>query len=475
MFTLFRPELASYAAARLAEHRAYEQGTLTADITALRTARLQDTVRAARHGSPFYAARLADWDDAAVAGLTLDRLPELPLTTKEDLRGHGWDLASQPLHEAWVYYETTGTTGPPTPCPRDERDSIVNNLPLTLRYGELFARHGRDHVVAVMGPTELHSTGDTFGDVLRNLGHTVVKMWPQSPLVGSQRALTLLDDLRVTALVCTPGTAIALARQALASGRRPERSAVRLLLTLGELTTPALLAAVGGLWGATAYNCMYASQEASILAACTTDGALETLPLNNCYELLGSDGSPQDLHSDGKPVEGELVVTHLYQGSKPLVRYRTGDLVRAVPAPDPRRAAAGAWTVTPVGRARDRLVLQGREVCAYDLETAVLARVRGCLDYQLVIDTGSAGDVLTVRLEMADPDALLALDTAAVRDHVVATLGVETVVEVADADGLSATGAMVSWKAARLHDRRGEPDPEREAALAVSARRAVSA
>jgi phenylacetate-CoA ligase len=37
--------------------------------------------------------------------------------------------------------------------------------------------------------------------------------------------------------------------------------------------------------------------------------------------------------------------------------------------------------------------------------------------------------------------------------------------------GVTTTGAMVSWKAARVHDRRQAPDAERQVALAMADRR----
>jgi phenylacetate-CoA ligase len=54
----------------------------------------------------------------------------------------------------------------------------------------------------------------------------------------------------------------------------------------GEVITPELLANIGAGWGATAYNCLYASQEASMLGAVHGDGRLSTIPLNVFYEVV---------------------------------------------------------------------------------------------------------------------------------------------------------------------------------------------
>ncbi|MDV9170876.1 AMP-binding protein [Streptomyces sp. W16] len=467
MFTLFRPELEAYARAALAEQRQlHDGGWQAADLRAAQWERAARTIRYVQANSPFYGRRLSGVRLAPTGPVGPEEFAAVPFTTKHDLRAELFDVMAQPLDRAWVFYETTGTTGRATPCPRDERDSIVNNTALTLAYEGIFAQHGERHVVAVLGPTELHSTGDTFGDVLRNLGHTVVKMWPHSPVVGFPRALALLEQLGVTALVCTPGMAISLAKAARAAGVELDSLGVRLILTLGELTSPAMLENLGDLWSASVYNCMYASQEASIMAACHADGRLRTVPLNNLVEVIDPHTGRAVAAVDGVR-EGELVVTHLYQGAKPLVRYRTGDMVRLFTEP-----GSPVEVLQPIGRVRDALTLAGRRVTAFDLEQALFTHIRGVIDYFLFIDEVDGQDIVTVNLEPKDEEAGLKLDREAVRRAVTDAFGVGCEIVLGSMDAITSTGAMVSWKAARIHDRRAdEPEPERVAALAIAAGR----
>lgn len=466
MFTIFRPELDSYARRVIAEQqRMYDGDLAEQELRATQLERIADTVRYVREHSPFYRERLSGIDFDSSRGL--GALADLPYTTKDDLRARLFDLPSKPLDEAWVFYETTGTTGRATPCPRDEYDSIVNNTALTLSYRGIFDAHGDRHVVAVMGPTELHSTGDTFGDVLRNLGHTVVKMWPHSPVVGFTRALKLLEDLRVTALVCTPGMAISLAKAARTAGiDLRERLGIRLVLALGELAAPAMLERLGEQWDATVYNCMYASQEASIMATCHADRNLYTVPLTNYYEVLDP-WTEQPAPEIGGVREGELVITSLYQGAKPLVRYRTGDMVRLGTKP-----GSILETVQPIGRGRDTLILGGRQVTAFDLEQALFIHVRGAIDYRLAIDEVDGQDRVVLQLDPVDDAAALGMDTQRIRDGVAADFGVRCDIELGPVDAITSTGAMVSWKAARIHDLRStDGEIERLAALQIAAGR----
>jgi len=322
----------------------------------------------------------------------------------------------------------------------------------------------------VMGPSEMHSTGDTFGDVCRNLGHAVVKLWPHSPVVGFRRALEVLRELAVTVVFCTPGMAMTLAKEAVLAGLDPRADfSIRAFMFTGELVTPELLANIGAGWGATAYNCLYASQEASILGAVHGDGRLRTIPLNVFYEVVDPvTGRPVE-PGDSLLREGELVVTHLYQGSKPLIRYRTGDLVRLYPAEptDPYPAE----TLVPIGRARDRIDLGGGLVSAFDLESRILGELAGCRDYQIVIDEVDGAERLTVQIETEWSDQELAARQAALRASVRDAWGCELVLERTKLGAITTTGAMVSWKAARIHDLRKQREPEREAALAIAGRR----
>lgn len=466
MYALFKPELLELARTTHQQHTLFEHGGIsTVELSQIQLERLKHILRYVKAESPFYRDMLSSLSKSAIDTLDWNAFRKLPFTTKNDLREAGHNMAAAPLQKAWVYYETTGTTGAATPCPRNEQDSIFNNTPLILRYRELFRAHGQQHIVGVMGPTELHSTGDTFEDVCRSLGHTVVKMWPRSPVVGLDRAVTLIRELKITALVCTPAVAISLARHLIKKDQSPSALGVKLIFTLGELTTPALLRNIGDVWGSAVYNCMYASQESSILAASDKDGNLCTVPLNVVYEVVNP-LTGQVLEPENTRMTGELVITHLYQGQKPLIRYRTGDMVRA------QVMDKGKWQIIPIGRVRDTLVINGHNHCAYDVEAALFEHLRGCLDYHIQVESVAGVDQLSVTLEL-EQNSAARNDLEAVSRSMEARLGARAQITVGPTDAITGTAAMVSWKAARLHDKRsGSDNRERETALTIAARRA---
>ena len=471
MYELLEPELERFARETISRHLAFERGEWNSTSLALHQAtQVENTLSHVMAGSPFYQQHLsAALKDLPADRVILDSLETLPFTTKDDLREYGLEVLSKPVSSAWIFYETTGTTGKSTPCPRDNVDSTVSKTALTVNYASLLARHPREHIIAVMGPTELHSTGDAFGEVFRNLGHCVVKMWPHSPVVGYRRALEVMSEIGVTALVCTPGMAMALAREATRNGFTPSLDFdLDFIMVVGELVTPALLSNIESIWSAMVYNCMYASQEASIMAAVRGDAQLRTIPLNNYYEIVDPDSGSRVTANEAGERVGELVVTHLFQGCKPLVRYRTGDMVHVRPADED--ACYPSEIMTPLGRARDVTTIGSKAFSAYALEQAVLEGVAGCYGYQIIIDRDveSGEDRARVVFEFFDRRAADAFDIPARAARIGEALGIKPSVEVGTIGTIATTGAMVSWKASSVHDKRVADDVERSAALAIA-------
>jgi phenylacetate-CoA ligase len=471
VFTIFHPELDRLSREVVARHRDFDAGKWQPDeLLGHQRAAIRETLRHVRERSPFYRDRLGALTDANIDSFEPADLARLPFTTKDDLRTHLLDLLSKPISDGWIFYETTGTTGRATPCPRDNVDSIVNNTALTINYQSILDAHPGRHFVGIMGPTELHSTGDTFGDVFRNLGHAVAKLWPHSPVVGFQRALEVMREFGITALVCTPGMVMSLAKEAEKLGLDPRGDFdIRFIMVVGELVTPQLLRNLGSLWNAKTYSSMYASQESSILAAGHADERLRTIPLNAYYEIVDPETGEPMVPDEHGVWTGELVITHLYQGCKPLVRYRTGDLVRMLP--ESATASYPAPTLEPLGRAKDMVTINGVSSYAHDLENQILASVSHCYGYQIELDRVAGDDRLTIRLELARSASDPAAIRAAVEEDVRGAYGVVPSVEFGALSSVAGTGAMVSWKAARVHDRRHGPDAERAAALALARQR----
>ncbi len=433
----------------------WADGTLpAADLAAWHDEQLRTVVAHVRSRSPFYRRHLAKVDPDAIS---LQTLPDLPTTAKADLRAAMSDVLSAPMSEAAVYYETTGTTGPSTPSPRSPLEVRTSNAPVAASLRRVLAdRFGdRSPVLALMGPAELYAFCDTFGDVAAQLGVAHVKLWPESPRVGFRKALRLLCELQVEVVVCAPALCLNLARAALHHGLDPRRDlSVRQFLVLGEICTPEFRENVRSLWGADVVPVLYGSQEALAIATGCPQGALHLSQPNYVAEVLDSDGRSLGQHGNG-----ELCLTMLAPGIKPLIRYRTGDSVHLRPSDCP--CSGPGDLVDILGRVDDGIALGEARLQPAELESLVLRGVRGCLGYQVVVRDEDGGTALTVRLhllpEVSGPPDQVQSD---VRERLEEACGVPVEVVVdADLDPITNTGAFVSWKAARIRDDRFPDDP----------------
>jgi len=465
-------------AERWAEYRAAFERYQTRELTGPELAvwdqhRLAGVLGHVTAHSPFYREHLAGFDPAAVSPADL---PALPFTTKEDLRRESHRVLSGPMSDAAIYYETTGTTGASTPCPRGPLDILTSNAHVIEAwrrvFGQVCADLDRMPVVGLLGPSELYAFGDVFGAVAQELGACHVKLWPESPRVGFAKALRLLKELRVEVIVCSPALCVSLAKAAQFHGYDLERDfAVRAFLVLGEICTPAFAANVSTLWpGARVYPALYGSQEALCLATGCVEQRLHLSRLNYLPEVI----DPRTGRSLGSAGEGELCVTMLIDGIKPLIRYRTGDLVRL--DMQPCGCDAPGPVVEVLGRAGDRIEIGDRGVLPVQLETAVLTGLTGCLGYQLVIDSTDGTDFVEVRVDLT---ARRAAETAAARIGIAERMrklcGVPIHVHLeSEIDPITTTGSFVSWKAARIQDLRNEPDAAARTAREVSPRYAVT-
>jgi phenylacetate-CoA ligase len=432
-------------------HQAYWADALSdAALATWHQDQLREVVGHVKRLSPFYQRHLHTVDERT---LSLDSLASLPFTTKDDLREAGLDILSGPLEDSIFYYETTGTTGPATPCPRDRKESHASNRQLAMAYQAVLEKHfpGEKTVVGIMGPTEVHSFGDTIGEICTQLDVCNAKLWPHSPVIGYPKAIQLLKDLRVGMLASSPGLLLALAKEVERGGLNPKEDfALRALMMSGELCTSALKNNLYSLWGAQAYNSLYGSQEAMIIAACNVDDQLIPHRLNYIVEVI----DPKTGDSLGSTGEGELCVTMLIPGSKPLIRYRTGDLVSIQARPG--YAQAMRQTIKIVGRVKDAMQLNGVAFSAAQVEQALLEGVEQCLGYQIVLNNSNGLDTIIAKLEMsrfytADRGRLVLLIKERLRER----LGAEaTVMVVDDLSEHVNLGSWFSWKEARIIDQR---------------------
>lgn len=444
----------------------WHEGTVSSEeLTAWQTSALRTVLSHVHDKSPFYNRRL---NGADLQIEKLSDLAKIPYTTKDDLRQALHDMLSGSIGEAQFYFETTGTTGRPTPCPRAAIDFDLNVLALTHALDGLVRKHFSDTaerpILAVVAPNDVHAACLSLSFAAKQLGIAKLDLFPITPTLGFARFFEILVELRVNMILCSPSMMMALAEISSTYGIEvPDDLAVRAILTTGEMCSDSMRKLVGQTWKAEVYNFMYGSQEAGCPAVTRPDGSVVAVEPTYLMEVL-------DLEAEttlGFEGFGELCLTTLVPGIKPLIRYRTGDLAHIT------REASGGRTVKVLGRVKDMTDIGGTKRSAAEIDDTILANPELIYGYELEIYSKNDTDRLLVRVkakEGADHAQLKSL----VAERLTTSFGVPADVEIHPLlDLKSATGAWVSWKTARIKDRRATQSADIEERSAADLAQAV--
>lgn len=415
-----------------------------------------------RRNSVLYSERLTA---AQCANSSRERLKDLPFTTKQDLRSRGEDVFSSRIDEGTIYYETTGTLGAPVRTPRTWFESFASNLHFSFNlqdFAESMREEGCKPIVGIMGPTDLHPLGDSIGDICRNIDVSHLKFWPYSPKVGLNRAAEVISELGVNVLFGSPANMLPVMKYAEENRRGSDSlgGTVHTLLLLGEVTSDAMLKNLGSLVdGARCMPGCYGAAETYIVSSTCRHGRMHVSRQNYITETI----DPETLEATRDGGTGELVLTSLIPGIRPMIRYRTGDLVSW----DTSRCECGNPVASLVnhGRVADILSLNGRSLSAREMEQALLAGMRGIYGYHIDITNEAGTDRVVIRImasaQSNAKDMVDAQWTRNLAQRLNAEMDIRFVDELPAA--VNASG-LLSWKSAKVKDHRHDHDAEREAA-----------
>lgn len=438
----------------------FHNGTLQKrEMDAWKAGQLRKVLNLAVDGSPFYSKHLEGIDLNAI---TPDDLSALPFTTKNDLNEQMLDMASADYRDSTFYFLTSGTTGRPTPCPRGVREILASNFNAAMSIKKIVndcEGMPEKPVFAVLCPNELTAACKTYTDVCRDLGMLVIDAWPGNPKIGWKACIDVLKDLDVNIIIASSGFFPSLAKAARKCGYDPRTDfGIKVILSLGEVLSEPMKANIGSLWNAEVYDFVYGSQESFIMAAADQAGNLVPHLPNYIWEII--DPVTGVSSSNG---HGELCLTSLIDGIKPLIRYRIGDLVDL--ELDEDRPIAATSRLRIHGRTRDKIAIGPSRVTALELDELAVAGIHDCVGYQYRLQ--GREDYQHVRLElemMSDDPSEQNIDTAALAERVTARLQVPCEVEIIESlEAHARLGSCVTWKAARIIDEREMVGPEREA------------
>jgi len=383
--------------------------------------------------SSIYRAKLAA-AGVEVAGDAggLDRIAELPLTEKSELKATltaenpiGAHLCAEPSDLVRIY-STSGTTGTPSYVPLTARDLDDWVTGSARSYAASGVAAGQRIVSTYnAGPFVAGAALASFDRL--GLCHVPIGTG------NTERLLRAVELLRPDAAVLTPSYAAHLAEVAAERGVDLAGSTVARVLVAGEPGggEPAFRARLEEGWGARVTEAMGVGDVGiSLWGECEEQDGMHLGARGFVHpELIDSATGKSIPLEDG--ASGELVLTHLRHQAAPLLRFRTRDHVDVQTSPCP--CGRTAPRVRCVGRTDDMLVVRGVNVfpsAVRDVVNAFAPRVSGHIRVRPEAAGVKQEPPLPVAVELArgtEPDAELA---DAIRERLRAVLVVSTRVEL---------------------------------------------
>ncbi len=363
------------------------------DLAQVQVERLQQALTRAARNVEYYRKVFAG---AAVSIERVDSvadLARLPFTTKEDLRAsYPYGMFAVPLRDIVRLHSTSGTTGAPVVVGYTRNDIRA--------WSECTAR-----VLAAGGVTEhdvvqisftygLFSGGFGLHAGAERIGASVV---PTSTAALEKQVL-IMRDFKSTALVSSPGFALAIADAAAEMGLLPGTHSLRVGFFGSEPWSEGLREQIQAKLGITALD-NYGLTEIlgpGVSFECDRKDGLHVNEDHFVVEVI----DPKTLAPVPPGTEGELVFTTITKEGFPLVRYRTGDL--GVLNPEPCACGRTLARMSRIrGRIDDLIILGAVKVFPSQIEQVIL-EVQGVEPhYQIVVDRVEGVDCLEVRVELS--------------------------------------------------------------------------
>jgi phenylacetate-CoA ligase len=377
--------------------------------------------------SPFYRERLAG---AGVAAL--DRIAELPLTEKTELKATATDENPVGAHlsvrrsEIVRIYSTSGTTGAPSYIPLTAGD-LDNWVTGSARSYAASGVEPGQRIVSTYnaGPFVAGAALDAIARI--GLSHVPVGTGNTERLVGA------ITALRPEAVVLTPSYAAYVLEWAADRGVDLRASSVERVLVAGEPGggEPAFRVMLEDGWGARVTEAMGIGDIGpSLWGECEAQEGMHLGARGFVHaELIDPEtGKARELQ-DG--AEGELVLTHLAHRAAPLLRFRTRDHV--VVRTGPCLCGRTGPRIRCLGRTDDMLIVRGVNVFPSAIREVVSTfapRVGG----NVLVRARSPGvkqePPLPVAVELARDATADGSLADAIRERLRGVLGVQTHIEL---------------------------------------------
>ncbi len=323
---------------------------------------------------------------------SLDDITKLPFMVKKDLRDNYPDgLVMAEPDELVRYHVSSGTTGKPTVVAYTKRD--IDIWSESVARGLTSAGIGRGDVMQISYGYGLFTGGLGLHYGAEKVGATVLP----SSTGNSERQIELMQDLKVTAIACTPSYLMHLGEVAEKMGVSIKNDTLLRKATVGaEPWTEEMRKKIKDWLGVDAFD-IYGSSELSGPLFCECEK-------QNGFHMWGDIIYPEIIDPDtGKTLpegqRGELVVTMLQKDGFPIIRYRTGDIT-AISTKPCTCGRTHPCIERLSGRVDDMLIIRGINVFPSQVEHTLLGMKEVGDHFMIEVDRKGTLDEMVVKVEL---------------------------------------------------------------------------
>lgn len=344
---------------------------------------------------PFYKQMFDDHGLKPDDIRSVEDLPVLPFTKKQDLKDHyPFGLLAVPREQIIRVHASSGTTGKATVVCYTRNDIELFSEVMARSFVAAGARSGMILHNAYGYGLFTGGLGTHYGG--EKLGLTVV------PVSGgmTQRQVTLILDFKPEVICCTPSFAQTLGEEFKKLGVSPQEISLKYGLLGAEPWTETIRADVDAKLGIRSTN-LYGLSE--ILGPGVSQECIESRAGSHIWEdhfyPEVVDPDTGELMPDGK--EGVLIFTHLTREAMPLLRYWTNDITYLTH--EPCECGRTHVRMGPIrGRSDDMLIIRGVNLYPTQVEEVLKGIPEVVPHYQVIVKRDGTLDEVEVKVEVSE-------------------------------------------------------------------------
>ena len=402
------------------------------DIEALQLERLKKVVKHVYDNAAYYRAKMDAIKLKPEDIRTLDDVSKLPFTTKEDLRdNYPLGMLAVPKKDIVRIHASSGTTGKPKIL-----GYTRNDLEL---WSECAARCltmagvTDEDIIQVAYGYGLFTGGLGAHSAAEKIGAMVVPM----STGNTKKLITMMIDLGVTAIACTPSYLLHIAEVLEQSG---DIGKIKLKTAIcgAEPWTDNMRREIETRLNCKAFD-IYGLTEMmgpGVACDCEKRCGLHIAEDHFLPEIIDE----VTLEPKKRGETGELVFTTLTKTGQPLIRYRTRDLTSLTYEP----CECGRTTARISrfkGRSDDMLIIRGVNVFPSQIESALLEIEEAAPHYLITVDRVNNMDTFEIQVELKEQyfsDEIRALEAinAKISRNIQQTIGLAAKVKLVEPNAI---------------------------------------